>query len=344
MRDDPALERGAIAACLAAHYELVVSSITFLPIGHDSRASVYKIVTRDERGYFLKIRSDPVIEPGLRVPRALIDQGIPNILAPLRTWASALWAPLGGDDGHSVILYPFVQGDNAKVVGLSAEQWREFGATLWAVHRSGLEARFRGQLRTETFALPSTALVRQIMATLDAPPVESATAARLASFLRGNSDQIEAMLARAEELGRALQTKRFEMHLCHADIHTANILVDDDGRIWLIDWDGPLIAPRERDLLFVIGSRIARPVSPDDEDRFFDGYGPVEIDPDALIYYRYERIIEDLGEFSRVVLLEKDVSESTRRNEAELAMSFFAADSDLARAEMVPRLRWPRSG
>jgi spectinomycin phosphotransferase len=85
-------------------------------------------------------------------------------------------------------------------------------------------------------------------------------------------------------------------------------------------------------------------VSPDDEDRFFDGYGPVEIDPDALIYYRYERIIEDLGEFSRVVLLEKDVSESTRRNEAELAMSFFAADSDLARAEIVPRLRWPHSG
>ncbi|HET8522706.1 MAG TPA: aminoglycoside phosphotransferase family protein, partial [Thermomicrobiales bacterium] len=265
-----------------------------------------------------------------------------NILAPLRTQTLALWAPLDGDGGYRVILYPFVHGDNAKVVGLSAEQWREFGMTLRAVHDSGLEARFRGQLRTETFTLPSAALLRQVMATLNAPAVESPTAAQLASFLYGNRERIEAMLARAEELGRALQTRRFEMGLCHADIHTANILVGDEGCIWLIDWDGPMIAPRERDLLFVIGSRIARPVSPDDEDHFFDGYGPVDIDPDALIYYRYERIIEDLGEFGRIVLFQADVSESTRQSEAALAMSFFEPNGDLARAETVSRLRWPR--
>lgn len=68
----------------------------------------------------------------------------------------------------------------------------------------------------------------------------------------------------------------------------------------------------------------------------------VEIDPDALISDRYERIIEELGGLGRVVLLEADVSESTRQEEAELAVSFFAPDGDLARAEMVPRLRWLR--
>ena len=221
------------------------------------------------------------------------------------------------------------------VAGLSDDQWREFGSTLQSVHASGLDDRFRGRLPVETFSQPSAPLVRRLLTLTDGARVEGDAAAQFAAFWREHTEQIHLSLARAEELGTQLQSKSFERVLCHADIHAANILVGECGRIYLIDWDEPLIAPRERDLLFVVGSKIARAVEPKEEDLFFEGYGPVEIDPVALVYYRYERIIEDIGEIGKSVFLDPHLGEQAREEEAKLAMSFFAPGGDIDNAETV---------
>ena len=340
MRDDPGLNKGAIAASLNASYGVDAVAIDFLPLGYDANAAVYRVEDRAGTEWFLKIRNGSAHEAGLLVPRALIERGIPNILAPLPARDSVLWRPLDGHPGYTVVLYPFVRGDNAMHAEMTDDQWRAFGATLRAVHDSGLHARFDGLLRGESFTLPSAALVRELLDLVHARSFENPIAERFAASWREHAEQIKRLLARAEELGRALQTRRFEPVLCHADIHAANILLAADGGIWLIDWDGPLIAPRERDLLFVVGSRIARDVTPEEEDRFFEGYGPAEIDPDALVYYRYERIVEDLGEFGKSVFLNPDLSDEARADEAELAMGLFAPGGDIDRAETVPRTRW----
>jgi spectinomycin phosphotransferase len=304
MREDPGVDTEKISASLEAHYDLSVASVAFLPIGYDPNAAVYEVVSGDAGCYFLKVRFGPIHEPGLLVPRALIDLGVRNVLAPLRTRSSDLWCPLGGYPGYGIVLYPFVRGENAMVAGLSDDQWREFGATLRDVHASELGERLRGRLPLETFSLPSAVLVRRLLPLVEETGFEGAAATRLAAFLRERAGQIRGMLTRVEALGSELRTKAFEYVLCHADIHAANILVGEDGRIHLIDWDGPLIAPRERDLLFVVGSKIARTVEPREEELFFEGYGPVEVDPAALFYYRYERIIEDIGEIGKSVFLD----------------------------------------
>jgi spectinomycin phosphotransferase len=341
MRDDPGLDMGHIARCLEALYDLCVASVRFLPLGYDPNASVYEVLTAESTPYFLKIRFGPIDESSLLVPRTLIDQGVPNILGPLPTRSAGLSSPLVEYPGYTVALYPFVRGENAMVAGMSDNQWREFGSTLRAVHDSGLEDTLRGQLRVEDFALPAAVVVRQILTLVDEKAFASPAAARFAAFWRQHAGRIRSMLARAEELGRSLRSRPFEVVLCHADIHAANILVGDDSRITLIDWDEPFIAPRERDLLFVVGSRIARVVTTREEDLFFEGYGPVAIDPAALVYYRYERIIEDIGEFGKSVFLDPGLSEQARTDEAELAMSFFAPGGDADLAETVPRHRWP---
>jgi spectinomycin phosphotransferase len=38
---------------------------------------------------------------------------------------------------------------------------------------------------------------------------------------------------------------------CHGDPHLGNVLIAD--RLYLIDWDDVLLAPREQDLMFMLG-------------------------------------------------------------------------------------------
>jgi spectinomycin phosphotransferase len=341
LREDPGIDESKIIASLATNFDLHITSIAFLPIGYDMNAAVYEVVTENGTSYFLKIRFGPIYEPALEVPRALIEHGSPNILAPLRTQDSKLWCSLQGPDEFTIVLYPFIRGENAKIIGLTDVQWRTFGSTLQAVHSSGLDMRFRGRLPVETFALPSAALVRQMLDLPDEASVHSASSERFAVFWRDRTGQIREMLGRAENLGKELQSKSFEHVLCHSDIHGANILVSQDGPIYLIDWDGPIIAPRERDLLFVIGSVIARPVESRQEALFFEGYGPIEIDPSALIYYRYERVIQDLGEMANRIFHDPTASEESRASEAKLAMGMFAPGGIIERAEVVSNDRWP---
>ena len=331
-RDDPGLDLGTITACLEAEHDLRVSSVTFLPLGYDLSAAVYKVIAEVGTAYFLKIRFGPVDETGLLVPWSLAERGIRNVLAPLQTQFRELWCSC---DGCSLVLYPFIAGNNAMVTGMNDEQWREFGSTLQAVHSIGLAEELRGRLPVETFELPSAALVRRILHLTDTMEFENPVAAQFAAFWREHAARIDQVVARAEALGRHLQSKSFDHVLCHADIHAANILVGDDGRIHLIDWDGPLVAPRERDLLFIVGSRIARVVEPREEDLFFAGYGPVDIDSDVLTYYRYERIVQDLGEIGRSVLLDPGPSDQMRAEESRLARSFFAPGGDIDHAEVV---------
>lgn len=336
MLEKPDVRDEALAACLLTHYGLRAASLRFLPVGYDPNASVYEVIAEEGTAYFLKIRAGEINKTALFVPRALLDAGVPHILAPLQTRTQELWCSL---EPYTVVLYPFVRGENAMKVGLSDSQWLQFGAALKAVHSSGLAARMRGQIPVETFSLPSGAVVRHIQAQIQGATFDSPSAARLAAFWAENARHLQELVERAETLGRQLQARTFEFVLCHADIHAANILVGEEGQITLVDWDGPLIAPRERDLLFVVGSVIARRVELREEALFFQSYGKVEVDRTALAYYRYERAIEDIGEVGRSVFLNPALSEQTKAEEVELALSLFTPGNIVESAREADRSR-----
>jgi spectinomycin phosphotransferase len=289
--EDPQLDLAELASALRSGYGVEAREYRFIT-GYDFDAATYEVATRGGGRLFLKVHfSAPAMAP-LEVARALSDSGI-DVVAPRPTLASGLFHAMNA--GRYLVLYPYIEGRNAMVAAMTEDHWRTFGTTLRAVHDSPVRDRFADLLPMEDFTLPSSDVVRRALNMARRPEVGSAAAARLAAFFEDHRGQIEAMLHRAEELRHRVRARRERHCLCHADAHGANVLVAGDGRVLLVDWDGAMLAPRERDLLFVIGSRIANTVEPHEEAWFFDGYGSVEVDREAIVYYRYERIFEDLG-------------------------------------------------
>src|SRR5947208_17053255 len=77
----------------------------------------------------------------------------------------------------------------------------------------------------------------------------------------------------------------------------------DDNTIYIVDWDYPIMAPKERDLMF-IGGGVANVWNKSREEAlFYKGYGKIEVNWTILSYYRHERIVEDIALYGQDLVL-----------------------------------------
>jgi spectinomycin phosphotransferase len=178
MLEDPGIDSDAVRTTLRAAYGIDASVLNFVP-GYDPHAASYE-VTASARRFFLKVRFDAVREASLDVPASLLEAGVPNVLAPIHTRSSELWARM---EDRSLMLYSFVRGRSAMDAGLTEGQWRTFGASLRAVHDSGLEQEFADRLPVDRFGLPASRSVHRMLEVAARQDFESTGARRLAELL-----------------------------------------------------------------------------------------------------------------------------------------------------------------
>ena len=117
------------------------------------------------------------------------------------------------------------------------------------------------------------------------------------------------------------------MVLCHADVHTGNLLLTEDQRLYVVDWDDAMLAPKERDLMFVLAEAGAG-----EQVSFFAGYGPTEIDARALAYYQHDLCVEDMGAFAEEILDIESAGTATRTNSLKWFKSLFGPGGSLPTA------------
>ena len=301
MLEKPNLPDEKISACVTTVYGLSVDHVTFLPLGADTRTAVYRITTNDQTDYFLKLRQGQWQETAVTLPKFFHNLGITQIIPPLTTQTGQLWGNL---DEYKTILYPFVPGHDAYQVNLEERHWREFGFALKQIHAANVPSPIRSQIRQETYAAEGREAVKMFLTRLETEIYTDPVALELAAFLQEKRAEILDLVARADQLAQRLKSQPQNWVVCHSDLHAGNLHIGVNGTLYIVDWDEPILALKERDLMYIGGGLLASGMTPQEEaQRFYLSYGPIRLNETALAYYRYERIIQDIMEYCKELLL-----------------------------------------
>jgi spectinomycin phosphotransferase len=312
MLEPPNISYTQLTSVLQREYALQVKQIDFLPLGADVDTAVYRVITEDHSSYFVKLRRSAFNESSVIYPKYLHDQGVQHIIPVLPGDNGGLWTNV---QEYKLVLYPFVEGSDAYQVALSKKHWLVFGATLKRIHEvtppDSLLRRLPQEAYSDHWRATVKALLERRGAGLDPVAVD------MVGFLESKRDDIGRLIERTEDLAAVLKAQELEPTVCHADLHAGNLLVGKDGGLYLVDWDTLLLAPKERDLMFIGAGLIGSHWQPDEERKpFFKGYGDTEVSDSALAYFRYERIIQDIAAFGEQLLSgeggDKDRKQSLR--------------------------------
>ena len=221
-----------------------------------------------------------------------------------------------------LILYPFVEGRDGYQVNLTDRQWRELGAALKSIHTVILPCALRERIPAEAYSPHYRDRLKTFLGRIEKEDYEDPVAGKMAAFLKANRNEVLDLVGRAERLAMQLQAQSPEFVVCHSDIHAGNVLIDTNGDLYIVDWDDPILALKERDLMYPGGGQFAGWRTPHEEEAlFYQGYGPTTVDPAALAYYRYERILVDIA-----IYCEQLLSSNAGGEDREQALRYFMSN------------------
>ncbi|GAA1156996.1 hypothetical protein GCM10009630_63810 [Kribbella jejuensis] len=278
---------------LLADFGLEVVELTPVAFGADVAAQVWKAATATNV-YAVKW-SGAGTNTGHQVAAYLADCGLPGVPELIRTVEGGLWSVHAK---KRLTVTPWIDGPRAAETGLTDEQWTEYGVLLRRVHDAEPPPRLRDALPKHSHIDARTpALAEEVRTRLETP--EGDVEEELAAVWTQYDGILDDLLNNRppEPTGPRV--------VCHGDPHLGNVLVGK--HLHLIDWDDVIYAPREQDLMFMLGGMgDVGPTTQAQFEAFLTGYGPHVLDEEAVHYYRHVRAFEDVIGWSHQALTGPD--------------------------------------
>ncbi|WP_406832673.1 phosphotransferase [Pedococcus sp. KACC 23699] len=318
---DPSAGFPTLAARIAAGFGVDVALVEAVDHGADPRADLVHVVATDGREYAAKSSIGP--QPGLAVAALLARHRVPGVPGPVPARDGGLTAGADGDRTR-LSLVPWVRGRRVLDTGMAPGEWMRLGALLGRVHTTSTNGSELSAVPVETH--DPTAVVEQAQALgvvvehAVRASVDDPVAVEAAALWEAHGPRLLAVADRAAQLASSCAWAEASFVLCHGDPHHGNLLVDESGEVHLIDWDDAVVAPRESDLMFVVGGVFSHSPITDDQVRwFFDGYAPLtgigldHLDHDLLTYLRSVRALVDVLDLLAAALAVSDHPPGDRR-------------------------------
>ena len=294
------LSEQRIIDCLKMNYGIEVATLTFLPLGADMNASVYKAQTHNQSSYFIKLKRGHHHDISAIIIELLRNAGIQQIIPIVKTSHGEATQHMGD---FTLTVSPFVEGRDGFSRDLTDDQWITLGKVMKQIHEINVPLSIQAKIRRESYSPKWRQAVQSLYPLVESEPSGDMIAVSFLTFMKKHMASIYRLVDRAEQLAQMAQDQPSQYVLCHSDLHGGNILIDENDAIYIVDWDDPILAPKERDLMFIGGGVANLWNKPREEELFYKGYGDAEVNRALLAYYRHERIVEDIALYGQQLLL-----------------------------------------
>jgi spectinomycin phosphotransferase len=129
-------------------YGIETQNCVKLNIGFDINTFLFKVLSKDNKEYFLKIRINGFSELSLIVPLLISEIKPSHIINVIKTIPGKLYVHYSS---LFIMVFPFINGQSGWNVSLTKNQFIEFGNVLHELHSMKLPHKYKNSIRKETF-------------------------------------------------------------------------------------------------------------------------------------------------------------------------------------------------
>jgi len=312
MKFEPALDKTALMATIQQVYGFPVSTLTFVPEG--MVGCHFIAVCVDGKYYFITLLTNNYLATlqtrrldfTLTLTSSLHARGLftaqPGVC---RTLDGRLKADF---QGQPLIIYEYIECVNlGKAWPYPPKVLTGLGRLTAQLHCAtadiGMDVPYVEQLRLhfEEPLLASLAELEQVPD--DARPGK----VDLREFILQRREALLRLLARLHELGDAARALNPKLVLVHTDMTPYNILRTPQGELFIVDWEGVMLAPAEHDLFIFAGEGFSTLLA-----AYCRAAREPLLHPELFAYYFYRRNLEDITDFIIRILRENTTAEEDR--------------------------------
>lgn len=316
MKQEPSFNKERLKKHIFKEYGISIKKLSFFPVGEVSYS--YIVEVEDGSKYFVKLyppsrivnKNASKLDSSHSIAYQLYHkENITQVTYPIKTQKGEFNSNF---EDSKLVLWSFIDGKMAtEKHRQSVEFLQKLGSLLGNIHNLTENLNLDSVSKFDFNLGFKKELLLSIKEATSYTNSSDKHYLKLQKLINQYKNSILESLVYLEEISSKLKERHdIRYVLCHSDPIIHNIIVDNDGELHLVDWDGAILAPFEQDIWFYLN----------DENfevffrKYTDNRNVKTIDEDIVVFLFYERILADLTDWIHRILFEEITKEQMKND------------------------------